>query len=164
MRPRGWAVAVVVGAVFLLGLLQLQLDLARFVFPFQCQTTLCCEECREVSVSRVIDGDTFDSPVGRVRLYGVDTPEREQQCYNAARRRLSGLAGGSVRVEPGPRASDPNGRLLFYAYTRRGESIDERLVREGLARAWAGDGQHRDLLVELEQGARRAGEGCLWGP
>ena len=47
-----------------------------------CETSLCCEECQLLSVSRIIDGDTFDSPSGRVRLFGVDTPERQEPCYN----------------------------------------------------------------------------------
>ena len=38
-------------------------------------------------------------------------------------------------------------------------SIDATLVREGLARAWTRDGQHRDTLVELERDARGSGAG-----
>ena len=127
-----------------------------------CATSLCCEECQLLSVSRIIDGDTFDSPSGRVRLFGVDTPERQEPCYNQATRRFRELAGGRVRVQGGPRARDPGGRLLYYVYTEQGESIDERLIREGLARAWTRDGQHRDLLAGLEQTARTEGRGCLW--
>ena len=43
-------------------------------------TELRCPDCPTLEVSRVIDGDTFDSPAGRVRLFGVDTPERGQRC------------------------------------------------------------------------------------
>jgi endonuclease YncB( thermonuclease family) len=42
------------------------------------------------------------------------------------------------------------------------ESIDEMLVRGGPALAWTRDGQHRDILVAAENGARRDGFGCLW--
>ena len=128
----------------------------------ECTTTLCCEYCRVLQVTRVIDGDTFDSPEGRARLFGVDTPERNQPCYSEATATLRRLAGKSVRVEEGSRATDPNGRLLFYVYTRGGESIDELLVRKGLANAWTRDGQHRDLLINLEQEAQSQGNGCLW--
>ena len=41
-------------------------------------------------------------------------------------------------------------------------SSDEILIREGLATAWTRDGQHRDLLVELELLAKRSDTGCLW--
>ena len=57
----------------------------------------------------------------------------------------------------GPRSQDRYGRLLYYVYTQAGDSIDEMLVSEGLAKAWTRDGQHRDLLVGFEQG----GVGCF---
>ena len=133
-----------------------------------CDTTLCCEDCDLIPVDRVIDGDTFvtgETGVTNgdwVRLYGMDTPERGERCFAEATDRLRLLAEHSVRVETGPRSHDRYGRLLFYVYTESGDSIDERLVREGFARAWTQDGQHRDRLVELEDEARMAGKGCLW--
>ena len=127
-----------------------------------CDTDLCCEECAELAVARIVDGDTFVSDRGRVRLYGMDTPEVGERCYREATERLRDLAGDRVRVEPGPRPRDGFGRLLYYVYTGSGASIDEKLVREGLARAWTQDGQHRDYLVGLETQARRDGTGCLW--
>ena len=113
-------------------------------------------------VSGVIDGDTLDTPDGRVRLFGVDTPERGERCYSQAASALRQLAGRAVRVEHGPRSVDPGGRLLFYVFTEGGNSIDEILVEQGLARAWSRDGQHRDRLAALERQARRNGVGCLW--
>jgi endonuclease YncB( thermonuclease family) len=146
------------GATLMLAACQVETNPTEFA---GCQTTLCCEECELLAVARVIDGDTFDSPAGRVRLFGVDTPERGERCYNEASRRLRSLAGASVRVQSGPRDRDPNGRLLYYVYTANGESIDEKLVREGLAVAWTRDGQHRDLLLSLEAEVRASGNGCL---
>ncbi len=127
-----------------------------------CETALCCEDCKPVAVNRIIDGDTFDSGEGRVRLFGVDTPERGQDCFQEATERLRSLAGETVRVESGPRSKDSFGRLLYYIYTESGESVDETLVREGLGRAWTRDGQHRDLLLRLEGEARQKTTGCLW--
>ena len=127
-----------------------------------CRTSLCCPDCQRMSVSRVIDGDTFVGPGGHVRLFGVDAPEQGERCSAEATHRLEELAGKSVRVERGPRLTDSHGRLLYYVYTAAGGSIDEMLVREGLARAWRRDGQHRDVLVDLEGKAQRDGRGCLW--
>ena len=121
---------------------------------------------KEAQVVRVIDGDTLDVLITgtkhRVRLFGVNTPERGERCYEAATERTRHLSGDMVRIESGPRSEDRYGRLLFYLYTRSGESIDATLIQEGLATAWTRDGQHRDVLVSLEQEARRKETGCLW--
>ena len=111
---------------------------------------------------RIIDGDTLDTSKGRVRLFGVDTPERGQRCAIEATERLRELAGDTVRLEDGPRLSDPYGRTLAYVYTVDGISIDAALIREGFATAWTRDGQHRDRLVGLVRDAQRQGAGCLW--
>ena len=36
-----------------------------------------------------------------------------------------------MRIEFGPRSEDPYGRALFYVYTEAGESVAEKLIREG---------------------------------
>ena len=72
-----------------------------------CGTTLCCSNCPTIPVLRVIDGDTFATSGNQsVRLFGVDTPERGEECYREATNRLRELAGGEVRVELGPRSLD----------------------------------------------------------
>ena len=126
------------------------------------ETSLRCDDCDEVRVDRVIDGDTFDTPSGRVRLFGIDTPERGERCATEAANRLSQLSGGSVRLEDGPRLTDRFGRRLAYVYTKDGFSIDEVLIREGLGTAWTEDAQHRDYLVGLERKTKRNKAGCLW--
>jgi len=127
-------------------------------------TVISCPVCEAHTVDRVIDGDTLDLADGaRVRLYGVDTPERSEECFTEATDRLRQLAGSTVRLEDGPRGTDSFGRRLAYAYTIEGFSIDVILIGDGLAEAWTRDGQHRDTLVGLDQSARENGAGCLWG-
>ncbi|MEC8855953.1 MAG: thermonuclease family protein [Chloroflexota bacterium] len=126
------------------------------------ETLLQCDDCPEVRVSRVIDGDTLETPSRRVRLFGVDTPEAGERCASEATSRINELARNSVRLEEGPRLTDQFGRRLAYVYTEEGYNIDEILVREGLGTAWTEDGQHLDYLVELEQTTSRMGFGCLW--
>jgi len=127
---------------------------------FRCSTTICCRDCMAISVDLVIDGDTFQSANARIRLFGVDTPERGERCFTDATERFRELAGETVRVEFGPRQEDRYGRILYYVCTKEGESIDEILVREGFAKAWTRDGQHLDALVAAEEVARRDGRGC----
>ena len=126
-------------------------------------TALTCPDCPTIAVTRAIDGDTLDTTSGSIRLFGVDTPQRGERCSKEATSRLAGLAGESVRVESGPRTAGPYGRPLYYAYTLVGHSIDAVLIREGLARAWNRDGQHRNYLVSLEESAKEQRVGCLWG-
>ena len=126
------------------------------------ETVLRCDDCFETPVIRVIDGDSLDTGRGIVRLFGADTPESGQPCYSKATKKLRKLAGRSIRLQLGPRVTDQYGRLLAYAYTDDGLSIDEILIREGLATAWTRDGQHRDYLVGLERETRQRSAGCLW--
>lgn len=118
-------------------------------------------------VDRVIDGDTIDVRVGgeieRVRYYGVDTPERGEDCYGEAKDRNEALAGAAVLLLPDARERDDFDRLLRYVFQEDGASIDARLVAEGLGEAWRRDGTYRDELVSLEEDVRAQVSGCLWG-
>ena len=123
---------------------------------------LRCPDCQLVSVSRIIDGDTLVTSVGRVRLYGIDAPEVGERCSGDATEELRRLAGNGVRVEDGPRLIDAFGRRLAYLYRMDGQSIDAALISGGYAVAWTRDGQHVERLMALESEARGARTGCLW--
>lgn len=127
------------------------------------ETTLQCSECREIQVSRVFDGDTVIATGDRVvRLFGIDAPDGGQRCAAEATKRLRELAGDTIRLEDGPRLTDELGRMSAYVYTSHGASIDESLIREGLATARTENGQHRRHLLNLELEARTTQTGCLW--
>jgi micrococcal nuclease len=118
-------------------------------------------------VSRVIDGSTLDAQIVGVRTpvgyLGVETPSLNQPCGREAFDRNRELAAGGVLLEPDPAYElDGLSRRLYYAYTADGTSIDETLIREGLARAVRTDAAHGDTLVALEAEAQAAGRGCLW--
>jgi endonuclease YncB( thermonuclease family) len=95
-------------------------------------------------------------------VYGIDTAERGEDCFREASDRLGELAGAEVRLAPGDRNRDRNGRFLRYVYTPDGASLDALLVTEGLARAWRDDGALRFALIELESRAINEAAGCLW--
>ena len=126
------------------------------------QTVINCAGCPLVDVTRVIDGDTIDTSIGRVRFYGIDTPERGEACFSEATAATERLTGSQVRLEDGPRLTDSFDRRLAYVFDASGNSIGVQLIAGGYARAWTQDGQHRDVLVGLEQSAREHGAGCLW--
>jgi len=126
------------------------------------QTTIYCPDCQLVDVTGVVDGDTIDTSIGRVRFFGVDTPERGEECFTEATEFTRLLVGSQVRLEDGPRLEDTYGRRLAYVFDSQGNSIDVQLIAAGLAKSWTRDGQHRDILIELEESAKANRAGCLW--
>ena len=115
-------------------------------------------------VDRIIDGDTlaihYRSPapvVERLRLLGVDTPERGEPGYEEAAAALARLIGrGPVRIEfdtPGKVERDRYGRLLVYLYAG-GKCINVELIRQGHSRHVTKHGELRldDLMSKAEGG------------
>ena len=111
----------------------------------------------------VADGDTITVLVGveprRVRLAGIDAPERGQPFGQRAKQALSRLVfGRTVRVVV--RGQDRYGRLLGEVLLPDGASLNERLVKEGWA--WHYTRYSKDQrLAEQEATARRSRRG-LW--
>lgn len=69
------------------------------------------------TVSRIVDGDTLDvSGVGRIRVIGIDAPERGECGYESATAAISVLVlGREVTLVPGAvDDADRYGRLLRY--------------------------------------------------
>ena len=74
-----------------------------------------------VPVRQVTDGDTLQVDIAgereRVRLIGIDTPERGECLADAAADRLSQLLeGGEVHLEVDTTDRDRYGRMLRYAH------------------------------------------------
>jgi len=91
----------------------------------------------EAKVVKVIDGDTLDVLLKgeeiRIRLLGIDTPEKGEPLYKEAKERLAELASAVVYVEADAEKKDRYGRYLFWLYSEDGQLINAELVKEGLA-------------------------------
>lgn len=89
-------------------------------------------------VARVVDGDTLVLEGGRrVRLIGIDTPERGECGFARASALLRGAVEGRRVVLSNPRSvqdEDAYDRLLRYV-DRRGRDAAVPLLRRGLALA-----------------------------
>lgn len=104
------------------------------------------ELCGAVRQTCVVDGDTFWLEGEKIRVADIDTPEIGQPKCEAERRRgmratyrlreLLNAGPFELRGIPG-RDVDRYGRLLRVA-VRGGESLGDRMVKEGLARTWTG--------------------------
>ena len=117
---------------------------------------------------RVVDGDTIVVALRgargtKVRLIGIDTPERDECLSSAATERMRALvAGKSVKLVRDVSETDRYGRLLRYVYVGT-RSINAAMVSEGFATAatYPPDVAHALEFVTLERKARLAGRG-LW--
>lgn len=103
---------------------------------------LCAEGPRTTCV---VDGDTFWLAGEKIRIADINAPETHgAKCAServrgeaATRRLIALLNAGPFVLETGARPVDRYGRAL-RTVTRRGQSLGEVLVREGLAEEWRG--------------------------
>lgn len=124
---------------------------------------------RSATVVHVADGDSLvvsiDGSDERVRLIGINTPERDE-CYGReASEALEDLVGDQVvAVVPDVDETDQYGRLLAYLYID-GLLVNAELVRRGaaLARPYEPNTTLQDHLEAAEDAAQAAGVG-MWSP
>lgn len=107
-------------------------------------------------VTKVIDGDTIILEDGRkIRLLGIDAPERGYPYYNKSKSFLSYLVlDKKVQLESDLVDKDNYGRFLRYVYVDS-TFVNEQLVKEGLANAFIiSDLKYEEQLSEAESYAR----------
>jgi len=95
---------------------------------------------RQGVVTRVVDGDTLrariEGSTERVRLIGIDAPERGECYYSRATELLRTLAQGTVvRIldDSTQGARDRFGRLLAYIVLPKGIDAGQALLMRGAA-------------------------------
>lgn len=115
-------------------------------------------------VVRVVDGDTIVLANDvRVRLLGIDAPERDECLFEESSVYLDALVAETpIRLRKDISGSDIYGRLLRYVFLPADDPsesdvfINYELVRQGFARTQSisPDTQYRDLLASAEKAAR----------
>ena len=116
------------------------------------------------TVVSVVDGDTVRLDDGeRVRLLGIDTPERGEELYVEAGDYLRAMVKNrKVRLEFDRTRRDPYKRLLSHLWI--GDTlVNEHMLTSGLARLyiWPPDTLHFTRLLAAQTNARRDGLG-IW--
>jgi len=124
--------------------------------------SLLCLKCELVDVIEVIDANTVRTSIGDIQMYGAYVVDQPADCAALARERLTSMAGGAIRIEPGPPDTVRNNSDHYYLFTAEGRSIEEQLVREGLALVWTQDGEHLGWFVLRDARAKDTEAGCLW--
>ncbi len=91
----------------------------------------------EGTVTRVIDGDTFylNSVETRIRLWGLDAPERSEKGGNAATRALREIAHGQ-RVTCKEIDIDRYDRIVGQCFLNDGRDVTALMIESGKAREY----------------------------
>lgn len=114
---------------------------------------------------RVLDGDTLDIAGVRVRLWGIDAPEKRQSCRAGGRGWSCGaLAAAALRsraigLRCEGRGKDRYGRVLAVCFQGE-EDVNAWMVAQGWALAWR---RYSETYAPLEEEARRKGRGMHRG-
>lgn len=112
----------------------------------------------------VADGDSLllELPGGervRVRLFGIDAPEKDQEFALAARKRLTRLVYDKfIRVEV--QDIDQYGRYVGKVYVGA-RYVNRFMLKEGLAWHYRHYAAHDEILADAESRARTAARG-IW--
>lgn len=133
-----------------------------FLFLFQLLVLAGSVQLKGLVVS-IADGDTFtlltdDKKEVKIRLHGIDTPEKGQDYYQVAKIFLSDLIF-QKNVEIEEKDIDRYGRTIGMVYYQN-RNINEELLKAGLA--WHYKFYDKNpLWSKLEDDARNAKKG-LW--
>lgn len=142
--------------------------LHRFIAFILCLFVLGCQNpenkpdgARAVNIA---DGDTFtllypDNHREKVRLYGVDSPERSQAYGTAARIALGEMLEGHFVIVK-EMDKDRYGRMVAIAYLDDGTCINEALLQQGFAWHFTAYDKNPDWS-KMEKEARAQKRG-LW--
>ena len=119
------------------------------------------EEARYAKVDRVIDGDTIVlMDRSRVRLEGIDAPERDQPCGPVATSALEYMGGRAIYYVETDK--DRYDRMLATLYhSKEGYNINASLVCAGFAWWYERYAPENQLLEDCQKEAREAPKG-LW--
>ena len=91
------------------------------------------ENYETINITRIVDGDTVDSSIGKIRLLGINTPEKKEEYYQEAKNSLNEkILNKTVKLEYGKDKKDRYNRTLAYIFLND-ENINLKQVENGFA-------------------------------
>ena len=141
------------------------LGIALMVSGLLVGTGLCASATSVTGpVVRILDGDTLevlhDQHPERIRLSGIDCPEKGQAYGQKAKHAAADLAfGKDVTVQTS--GHDKYKRTIGEVILPGGMNLNQELVKQGWCWWYRKYAPGNTVLEELEQNAREAGKG-LW--
>ena len=113
----------------------------------------------QVNLTRVIDGDTIDTELGKIRLLGINTPEKKQPFYQEAKDFLVQYTGKQIELEN--HGKDKYDRTLGYLYYSN-TLMNSLILEKGLATLYVYEkDSNYNKLKQSEQTAKEKELG-LW--
>lgn len=123
-------------------------------------------ETKNVVVESVIDGDTLtansNNEAEKIRLKGINTPEKNEAGFNEAKNFLSLYAGKKLVLEYEKNEErDKYGRILAYLFLDN-SLINEEILKQGLAHFFSyAEDKYTKRMLKAEKIARDEGRG-IW--
>jgi endonuclease YncB( thermonuclease family) len=127
-------------------------------FLFSQFTGKAIYQLEKANLTRVIDGDTIDTNLGKIRLLGVNTPEKKERGYEEAANFLQQFQGKEISLERINEDKDKYGRLLRYVFYQ-GKLINEEILARGLAHFYSY--QEDIYTIKLKNAEEKAQEKSL---
>ena len=115
-------------------------------------------------VIKIVDGDTYDILTSdyrtiRIRMNGIDAPEKKQAFGQKSKDYLGSLCFGK-EVQIKPRNYDRNKRLIADSYTPDNKDLSREMVRAGYA--WHFKKYSKDKNLADDENHARSNRAGLW--
>ena len=125
---------------------------------------VCSAQRFTVKVVSISDGDTFtainkDNLQLKIRIFGIDAPEKKQAYGNKSKEFLSSLIfGKSISIDV--QSKDGYGRYLAYVYSPEGKDVSLLMIHEGMA--WHFTKYDNNEVYEAAQTVAKKARRGLW--
>jgi endonuclease YncB( thermonuclease family) len=115
-------------------------------------------------VIKIVDGDTYDVLTSdfktiRIRMNGIDAPEKKQAFGTRSKDYLGSLCFGKT-IKIVPISYDRNKRLIADSFTDRGLNLGREMLRAGYA--WHYKKYSKDKKMAADEDHARKNRAGLW--